>query len=144
ASILFMCVFACAQRPASPNGAPDGAWAGDALYRGARLAFSVRFQSDGGSLHAWLDSPDFLLLGNPLDSVVFERPRVRFTTPGDHPIRFEGAVAGDSIAGSALLGAVPGVIEPGAAERIRFTLRRTVTPPPPPYATRPVSFRNGA
>ena len=143
AAFFFLtCVFACAQRPASPDGSPDGAWAGDALYRGARLALSVRFRSDRDSLRAYLDSPDLMILGQRLDSVGYAQTRVRFTTADDHPVRFEGVVAGDSIVGGAAVGAVPGVVAPGDTARMRFTLRRTLVPPPP-YATRPVSFRNG-
>jgi pimeloyl-ACP methyl ester carboxylesterase len=141
-SLLLGCPLACTQRPASLRGAPDGTWAGHALYRGASLEFSVHFRSDGDSLRATFDSPDLMLLGQPLDSVAYEPPRVRFTTADDHPVRFEGVVAGDSIVGSAAVGAVPGVVAAGDTARMRFSLART-TVPPPPYATRRVTFKNG-
>ena len=112
-----------------------------ATYRGARLVLGVAFHSEGDSLRAWLDSPDMMILGKPLESVRFERPRVRFTTPDDHPVRFEGVVAGDSIVGTAVV-RVWDVIPEGDTAHVRFTLRRTIVPPPP-YATRNVTFRNG-
>src|SRR5262245_45811126 len=84
-----------------------------------------------------------MLLGRPLDSVSYDRPRLRFTMADDHPIRFEGAVAGDAIVGSATIDAVPGVVAAGDSARMRFALRRT-TLPPPPYATENLTFKSGA
>jgi len=51
-------------------------------------------------------------------------------------------LAGDSIAGGATVGAVPGVVASGDTARMRFSLRRAVEPPPP-YATRRVHFMSG-
>jgi pimeloyl-ACP methyl ester carboxylesterase len=117
-------------------------WSGQAVYRGARLEFSIDFRRDGDSLRADFSSADLMILAQSLDSVAFARPRVRFTTRDDHPVRFEGVVAGDSIVGSAAFSAVPGVIASGDTARMRFALRRTLAPPPP-YSTRHVRFRNG-
>ena len=128
---------ACASPPAL-----DGTWSGEATYRGAGLAFSVRFRSDRDSLRATFNSPDLMILGQPLASVAFERPHVRFTTADDHPLRFDGLIAGDSIVGGATVGAVPGVVAAGDTARVRFSLRRAVEPPPP-YTTRRVHFMSG-
>ena len=140
ALVLVTYPLACGER-ASPHGAPDGVYAGEATYRGARLALGVDFRSEGDSLRAYLDSPGMMILGKPLESVRFERPRVRFTTPDDHPVLFEGVVAGDSIVGTAVVH-VWDTIPEGDTARVRFTLRRAIVPPPP-YATRNVTFQNG-
>src|SRR5262249_1191034 len=104
--------------------------------------FSVRFRSDGDMLRAYFDSPDLLLLGQPLDSVRYERPRIRFTTTDDHPLTFEGTVAGDSIMGTAAVPPVPALLRLAAAAGSRprrFTLRHSSVPPPP-CATQRVTF----
>jgi len=139
--LLLLLALACSSQPARLRGAPDGTWLGTASYRGARLEFSIRFRSDGDTLRATFNSPDLLLLGQPLDSVAYERPRVHFTTPDDHPVRFDGVLAGDSLVGTMRVGAVPGILDSGAAsaERPRFTLRHAIVPPPP-YGTKRVSF----
>jgi len=113
-----------------------------ATYRGARLEFSVRFRVNRDSLRATFNSPDLMILGQPLVSVAFDRPRVRFTTADEHPVRFAGVIAGDSIVGGATVGAVPGVVAAGDTARVRFSLKRVVEPPPP-YATRRVHFMSG-
>jgi dienelactone hydrolase len=141
-ALSLLAPLACAQRPSSLRGVPDGVYTGCAVYRGASLPFSIRIRSHAGTLRAFFDSPDLMILGQPLDSVAFERPRLRFMTTDDHPVRFEGVVAGDSITGSATVGPVPGVIARGDTARMRFALRRT-TPPEPPYAYHDVTFRNG-
>jgi len=114
---------ACASPPAI-----DGTWSGVATYRGARLAISVRFRSDRDSLRATFNSPDLMILAQPLTSAAFESPRVRFTTTDDQSVRFEGVVAGDSIVGGATVGTVPGVIAAGDTARMRFSLRRAAEP----------------
>ena len=141
ASLLLACA-SCSSRPAALKGAPDGTYQGHATYRGTRLGFSVRFRSDNDTLRAYFNSDDMLLLGQPLDSVRYARPRIRFVTSGDHPLAFSGVVAGDSIVGEANAPPVPGVIDSAAAagaERVRFTLRHAIVPPPP-YATERVTF----
>jgi len=143
ALLLLALPLACARHPSPLEGVPNGYYAGSATYHGAQLAFSVHIRSDGDSLRAYFNSPDLLLLGQPLDSVTFERPRFRFTTADDHPVRFDGVVAGDSIVGTATVGAVPGVVAAGDTARVRFALRHIVQPPLP-YATKRVSFENGA
>jgi len=142
ALLLIAAPLACAQHPAALRGVPDGAYSGEGVYRGARLAFSVHLRSDGDSLRAFFDSADLLILGQPLEQVTYDRPRIGFTTADDHPVRFEGVVAGDSIVGSATVGAVPGVVAAGDTARMRFSLRRTILPRPP-YATRRVHFMSG-
>jgi pimeloyl-ACP methyl ester carboxylesterase len=142
AFVLLTCTSACAQQPAALRGVPDGVYRGHATYRGARLEFSVHFRSDGNSLRASFNSPDLLILDQSLDQVTFTPPRIAFTTADDHPVRFEGVVAGDSIAGGATVGAVPGVVAAGDSARMRFVLRRT-TEPPPPYVAHDVRFRSG-
>ena len=132
----------CSSYSAPLRGAPEGTWQGQITWRGASLECSVRFRSDGDSLRAWFNSPDLLLLGMPLDSVRFKQRRIRFVTTDDHPIAFEGTVAGDSITGTVRIGAVPGVVEPGAGGvPPRLTLRRTIVLPPP-YAIERVTFRS--
>jgi uncharacterized protein len=143
AFILLSGLLACAQRPPALRGAPDGVYDGEAVYRGARLACGVRFSAQGDSLRAFFDCADLMLRGRPLEQVTYDRPRIGFTTTDDHPLRFEGVVAGDSIVGSATVGAVPGVVVAGDTARVRFSLRRT-NPPPPPYATADVTFKSGA
>jgi hypothetical protein len=132
----------CSSYSAPLRGAPEGTWQGQITWRGASLECSVRFRSDGDSLRAWFNSPDLLLLGVPLDSVRFKQRRIRFVTTDDHRIAFEGTVAGDSITGTVRIGAVPGVVEPGAGGvPPRLTLRRTIVLPPP-YAIERVTFRS--
>src|SRR5262249_19589358 len=121
---LALAALSCSSQPAALRGAPDGTFQGRAPYRGANLESSRRFRSDGDMLRAYFDSPDLLLLGQPLDSVRYERPRIRFTTTDDHPLTFEGTVAGDSIMGTAGVPQVPGVIDSAAAAGsapLRFT-----------------------
>src|SRR5262249_15283012 len=140
ASLLLVCT-SCSSGPAALEGAPDGIYQGHATYRGANLEFSLHFRRDGDPLRASLNIPDVLLLGQPLDSVRYDRPRLRFVTAGDHPLTFTGVVAGDSIVGTASVPAVPGVIDPAAAASapVRFSLRHAIVPPPP-YATQRVTF----
>ena len=140
--LLASLAFAWARVPAA-RGLPDGLYRGEATYRGARLQFSVRFHGTEHALSAEIGSRDLMIEGQPLSTVTFARPRVRFTTADDHPMRFEGVVAGDSIVGSAEVGAVPGVIAPHDTARVRFALRRAPSPPLP-YAGRRVTFTNGA
>src|SRR5262245_46448820 len=141
-SSLIAACLSCSSSPAALRGAPDGIWRGTGVYRGASLDFSIHFRSDGDTLRATFSSPDMMLLGQPLDSVRFDRPRVRFTTSDDHPVAFEGTVAGDSIVGTARIGVVPGVADSDAPP-LRFTLRRTIVPPPP-YGTHRVTFTSGS
>jgi dienelactone hydrolase len=138
---LLLLGLACSSQPAKFRGAPDGVYRGIATYRGARLECSVHFRSDGDTLRAYFNSPDMLLLGQPLDSVRYAPPRVSFLTSDDHPVRFDGTLAGDSLVGTMEIGPVPGVIDSSAAgaERPRFTLRHAIVPPPP-YATKRVTF----
>src|SRR5262249_3759242 len=108
----------------------------------ASLEFSIHFRSDGDTLRAYFNSPDLMLLGQPLDSVHYDRPRIRFVTSDDHPVAFAGTVAGDSIVGTARIGVVPGVVDSGAAASappLRFMLRHAIVPPPP-YGTHRVAF----
>src|SRR5262245_22884519 len=111
---LLLASTGCSSHSASMRGAPEGTWQGEIAWRGARLECSVRFRSDGDSLRAWFNSSDMMLLGVPLDSVRFKRPRLAFTTGDDHAVSFDGTLAGDSITGTARIGAVPGVVEPSA------------------------------
>ena len=140
--LLLAVPLSCSQHPSPLQGVPNGNYSGTATYRGAALAFSLHIRSDGDSLRAYFNSPDLLILGQPLDSVTFERPHFRFTTADDHPVRFDGVVAGDSITGTASVGAVPGVVAAGNTDPVRFSLHHIVQPPAP-YATKRVSFENG-
>jgi dienelactone hydrolase len=142
ALLLLAPPLACAQDPAVTPAVPNGVYAGEAVYRGARLAFRVEFRTEGGDLRAYFDSPDLLILGQRLVFLDWSPPHVRFATADDHPVRFDGVVAGDSIVGSATVGGVPGVVDAGDTTRMRYTLRRT-TVPAPPYAAHDVSFKNG-
>ena len=142
AFLLIAAPLACAQPPAGLRRARDGAYRGVAVYRGARLPFGVHFRGDGDTLRAFFDSADLMILGQPLELVSYEPPRVAFTTADDHPVRFEGVVAGDSIVGSAAVGAVPGVVAAGDTARMRFSLQWTLEPAPP-YDTRRVHFMSG-
>src|SRR5262249_4166047 len=104
--LLLLLGLACSSQPARLGGAPDGVYRGTASYRGASLEFWLHFRSDGDTLRATFNSPDMTLLGQPLDSVRYARPHVTFVTAGDQPVRFDGVVAGDSIAGTMTIGAV--------------------------------------
>jgi uncharacterized protein len=120
-----------------------GTWRGSALFQGARLDFSVRFLRDGATLRATMSCRDLLLLEQPLDGVQFTGHRVRFSTPDEQPLRFDGALDGDSLRGIAIVPAVPGVVRSGsAAPALQFALGRDAGAPPLPYATREVRFGN--
>ena len=114
-------------------------WHGAAEFHGAFLPFDVRFTLQADTLRATMSAPDLLLLEAPLDSVAYHAPRVRFTTHDDRPLRFEGTLDRDSIQGSAVVPAVPGVVEAGGGDAgLRFVLHRAPPPPAPPYSTREV------
>jgi dienelactone hydrolase len=116
-----------------------GMWHGAAEFHGAFLPFDVRFTLQADTLRATMSAPDLLLLEAPLDSVAYHAPRVRFTTHDDRPLRFEGTLDRDSIQGSAVVPAVPGVVEAGGGDAgLRFVLHRAPPPPAPPYSTREV------
>jgi alpha-beta hydrolase superfamily lysophospholipase len=144
----------CVTGAAAPRGARDpdvardplaGTWRGGALYRGAGLELSVRFIREAAALRAELSCPDMMVLDQPLDGVKIVGSRVRFSTRDDHPLRFEGVLAGDSIRGTARVPVVAGVTDPDPAEPLmNFALGRASTPAAPPYATREVTFTNGA
>ena len=121
-----------------------GTWRGSALFRGARLDLSMRFERDGGVLRATMSSPDLLMLDQPLDSVRLTGNNVRFVMADEHPLRFEGNVDGDSLRGTVIPPAVPGVLDPGTnTPRVRFALGRASTPAAPPYVTRGVRIASG-
>jgi len=129
----------CAAARVPSSDALIGTWRGSAEFRGAILDFEVRFARHADTLRAAMSAPDLMLLDEPLDSVRYQAPRVRFTTPDDHPLRFEGMLDGDSIRGSAVVPAVPGVVEAGGSSAdLRFALGRASSPPAPPYAAREV------
>jgi uncharacterized protein len=119
-----------------------GAWSGRALFRGAPLAFTVRFFRERDTLRATFSSSDLLILDQPLDSVEHNGARVSFSTRDDYPIRFHGTVAGEVIRGDAGVPAVPGVTDGHGASAeppLQFELRRVVAAPTP-YATREIRF----
>ncbi len=131
--------------PALPaRGQPLGTWRGSAVLAGARLDLSVRIFREQGVLRATMSSPDLLLLEQPLKGVEHAGRHVRFATPDEDPLRFKGILLGDSIHGSALVPAVPGVV---SADRespsLHFALGRARAAPAPPYATREVRISNG-
>jgi len=136
---------ACGETPPKePRVLALGTWRGSALFRGARLDLRLQFERDGGVLRATMSSPDLLLLDQPLDSVQSAGKTVRFVTPDDHPLRFEGAVDGDSLRGTAVPPAVPGILDPGlGTQRVRFALGRVPAPAAPPYSTRGVRIAAG-
>ena len=78
-----------------------GTWRGNAEFQGAHLDLSVRFYREGDALRATLSSPDLLLLDQPLDDVQSDGRHVRFTTPDEHPLQFDGVADGDSLGGTA-------------------------------------------
>jgi dienelactone hydrolase len=119
-----------------------GTWRGTAVFRGARLGFSVRFTRRGDTLGATFSSPDLLLLDQPLDSVRLDGGHVRFVTPGQPPLRFDGVVGGDEIRGGAPVPTVPGIILPGRGtdSGLRFVMRRGPADPAPPYSASEVRF----
>lgn len=131
--------------PREAYDAPLGTWRGSAMFRGARLDLSVRFEREGSGLRGTMSSADLLLLDQPLEDVRSAGRQVRFVTADDYPLRFEGVVDGDSLRGIAAVPAVPGVVARGAAtHEIRFALRRDRRPAAtPPYATREVRFASG-
>lgn len=122
-----------------------GSWSGSAVFQGSRLDFSVRFQREAGALKATMSSADLLLLDQPLDNVSGDGRQVRFTTPDESPLRFEGTLLGDSLRGTASVPSVPGVVAKGqAGAPLRFALGRAGPSTAPPYTTKEVSFTNGA
>jgi hypothetical protein len=145
-SILWICMLAaCAGGQASAEvsspaaAALEGTWRGSALSPGSRLEFNVRFSREGGALRATMSCRDLLLLDQPLDSVRNAGERVRFSTPGEQPVRFELGIDGDSLRGSAALPPVAGA----AVRSAPFALGRDSTEVRPPYETRDVQFTNG-
>jgi hypothetical protein len=120
-----------------------GAWSGSAWFQGSRLDFGVRFQREAGALKATMSSPDLLLLDQPLVAVTGDGGQVRFTTPDESPLHFEGALVGDSLRGTASVPAVPRVVNKGSAPLV-FALGHSAPPTTPPYTTKEVSFANGA
>lgn len=122
-----------------------GTWRGQAVFRGKSLAFAVRFARAGDTLRGTFSSADLLILDQPLDAVRYRASQVYFSTQDENPIRFHGALRGDSIYGAAGVPAVPGVVEShagAAATPLQFELRRAPAPGVPPYATREVRFSN--
>jgi dienelactone hydrolase len=124
----------------SPRDPLTGSWRGTAVFRGARLDFSVRFTRQRDTLRATLSSPDLLLLDQPLDGVAFDGRYVRFSTPDEQPIRFDGVLRGDEIRGGAPVPAVPGIVERRENSGLGFTLRRAGDGAPPPYSSTEVTF----
>ena len=134
-----------ASAPRTPHDALIGTWSGSAVFQDARLELSVRFSREGGALRASMSSPDLMLLDQPLQSVQATPRTVRFVTPDEHPLRFEGVLAGDSIHGTAAAPAVAGIVAADLASRpIRFALARSATPAAPSYAIRDVRFASGS
>jgi dienelactone hydrolase len=135
----------CAASPRDARFSLLGTWRGNAEFQGAHLDLSVRFYREGDALRATLSSPDLLLLDQPLDDVQSDGRHVRFTTPDEHPLQFDGVADGDSLGGTAVVPAVPGVVETGrAAPTLRFAFARDTTTAVLPYATREVRFASGA
>jgi dienelactone hydrolase len=122
-----------------------GTWRGDAVFRGSRLDMSVRFERAGSAVRGTMSSPDLMLLDHPLRDVRVTGRQVRFVTSDDDPLRFEGVVDGDSLRGTAVVPAVPGVVtRDGATPVMRFALKRDRHPAAtPPYTTREVRFASG-
>lgn len=141
-SLLALCAD-CAASPQAPHDSLSGSWRGSAVFRRARLDFSVRFVGDGSAWRAFLSSPDLLLLDQPLDSVRLQALHVGFVTRDERPLRFDGVLRGDSIRGTAPMPAVPGVLDLRGAETpaLRFVLHRGSAPAAPPYTTREVRFK---
>src|SRR5258706_8947112 len=67
-----------------------GLWQGSAVFQGARLEFRVRLFMEGAVVRATMSSPDLLMLEQPLDAVKAVGRQLSFTTPDEHPLRFEG------------------------------------------------------
>jgi pimeloyl-ACP methyl ester carboxylesterase len=120
-----------------------GAWNGSAWFQGSRLDFGVRFQREAGALRATMSSPDLLLLDQPLVDVTGDGRQVRFMTPDESPLHFEGTLVGDSLRGTASVPAVPRVVNKGSAPLV-FALGRSAPQTALPYTTKEVSFANGA
>lgn len=121
-----------------------GAWTGRALFRRAPLAFTVRFFRERNTLRATFSSPDLLMLDQPLDSVRRDGSRVSFSTPDDHPIHFQGILAGDVIRGGAGVPTVPGVTDGRRTPddtQLQFELHR-VAAPSAPYTSREIRIEN--
>lgn len=130
--------------PAAEIDTISGNWQGSAWFQGSRLDFGVRFQLEDTRLHATFSSPDLMLLDLPLDDVKLSGREVGFTTPDDHPLRFHGVLAGDSVRGTAAVPAVPGVYRPASgARQVSFAIGRASPPMQPPYASREVAIAAG-
>ena len=132
-------------RPATVRDPIAGWWRGHAVFRDASLELAVHFIQEDTKLEGTLSSPDMMLLEEPLDGVQRQGRNLHFATRDERPLRFDGALDGDSIRGSALVPAVPGVVrpDPAASPTLRFALSRAAPPGAPPYSTRDVSFPSG-
>jgi uncharacterized protein len=135
---MFFCLACTATMIAQTDIAGD--WQGAISLPGVDLGIIVHFSGTTDSLRATIDIPMQMAKGLPLSNVRAVLPSVHFELPAGPGLAvFQGALAGDSIAGDFRQGSVAA----------RFCVRLTGGPqpaaavPPPPYHEEEVRIPNG-
>ncbi len=107
-----------------------GRWEGSALFRSATTSMVLIVgRSADSSLVAHLSAPEWLVLEEAVDSLVWEAPRVRFSLPRlDPPLRFEGFARAGRISGRFDSPAFPRLER--VESQAKVALRRTASVPP--------------
>lgn len=149
--VIWICLLAAfATDAASPrvslaaSDALAGTWRGTAVYQDSRLEFSLRFSGEGDSLRAEISCRDFLLLDQPLDTLRVSGTHVRFSTPGQPSLRFDGDVDGDSLRGFATAHrSLSAARSTGPPPALRFSLARGPAEAARPYETRDAVVPSG-
>ncbi|MGB7218939.1 MAG: alpha/beta fold hydrolase [Vicinamibacterales bacterium] len=139
-SILGVLLGVCAPRllsaQAAQNPTPSvfGPWDGSIQVANVSLAAHVVFTEALDGVRATIDIPQQRAMGRPLSEVKIIGRSVHFELVTGGPLAvFDGRIAGDSIAGTFMQGAVAGT----------FSLTRTRVQPAPPYREEEVSVTNG-
>ncbi|KPK09045.1 MAG: hypothetical protein AMS20_01095 [Gemmatimonas sp. SG8_28] len=122
----------------------QGRWEGAILVLGSELGIGVQFVKDADAWSATIDIPQQGAMGLPLRNVTVELPRVHFELMGGPGLAvFDGALTGDSIAGTFIQSGVEGTFHLArggtAGETEPASAIDTVTA----YREEEVTFTNG-
>lgn len=134
--LLVICTLLLAGCSALAPSSPDellGRWEGSLLFRSALtpLELEVSREADS-SLTGALHARELLLHAQPVDSLVWNAPRVRFAcTLGELRLRFDGFARAGRIVGRFTSADLPTLN--GTSDQPKLSLRRA-TPPAAPYA----------